>query len=458
MKFKHLGFAFISLPGLLAISGCEITSDSNSSDNFTFQVVSTDACGNVMGIPNQDVLVYDENPIENPSSGFTTLQTDSNGRVVIDSTEENASFTLNADYFGNMQLIYSFYEIEPGNHIFRLNRTTGPTDNCSCQSFTIDTELFTGHTYSDVKEAQIFWGNTEQYVTADIENFADASYTFRKCGNPNSQISVLLETHNDEFIYGNISRPNLNGSAIYVAVDKVAQKELIPQHSDFASVSIGNVVEGNLHMVTNRYNTQHEDYPLYDRMNESLQYSRYYADIDSSESGVIFVPDGPYKFASNSILQFNNSGLEMSPVLNGATYIELSNPSKKAFSINSDIERSTNLSLTMSRFYEADGNVISWYTYGPSSTNFQLPSIQPEWEQRIEDGNLMVRYVEVSEISGAQSSSEAIELRRFLNTGGYMNNSPYTERSTYIAVDATINKSQTMSAQEDKSDLLIDNY
>lgn len=450
----------ISLCGLLSACGGGSNSSSDSEETPVEQVGETfkltltqiDDCNNMVPYSGRDVLIYDQSLSANPSSNYSIETTDAQGSITLNNVVNPVSFTLNNPTDNGDRLLYTFIDIEPGDHSINVGfKSNENTAECSCADYSVRPTIYTGHSMQDVVEVNFNWGAGISGYTIDND-----IYQVTMCNDPSQQISVWMRTNVDEYLYGHLSMPDTSAGIIELEVNRVADKMPLPDHAVYASVYTSNIIDGNDHLSESTNNYRANEFPVFSEVNESfIRYSGT-ADITTSYTGAAFEGREAFSYSSNKTHQIDASIPTDFSALNTASIMELNALDNKNFSITDDLVEAVTHTEISAVFKEAGGEEIRWYTYAPATRTMTLPNIQAEWESRIQSADLDFLSFELVRVMNASDSNESIIMRRFGNVNSLMDFQPYQEMSTSVSagvINAKAKKTTLQRLEQNYRDL-----
>lgn len=416
---------------------------------FSLKVQQRNECGQVSPLSNASILIYDESPNQNPESDFTVYTTGSDGFLELDLPQDGkVSFTVSTLDSSDNYRNYSFIDLNVDDYDLTAlyGRSAFTNDACSCQTVGIDATVETGHFETELRASFLEWGDYLKQASGMISGQTVELVNVETCNQDyeNLPIIVLVETYNDEVLYGSKANPTPENLLTPVSIDKVAQKQNKPNFGFDYELRHRLLIDNNLY-----------DLPGEDRYNKSLYNAFSFTNINPDYH--LFFVDRPIDTTYNG-----NENLDNIFVLGqsiGITAQVSDDPSSitnisTTTGINIDFDdttRSFTIALNSSdthdmyyvsrRYTTPDESSVYWHFHSPTTSNFYLPKLDSALENIIDSSLLSFQLISAIDIENETNFSEAVKRNRFNGSNGKINRaySSKHERLLYFDSGLSIN-------------------
>lgn len=370
-------------------------------------------------LPNVSVLVYEQSPLLNYNTPFTSYTTDSNGRLELDIPAENKiSFSINTKTVLGSSKVYTFNELDVGNYdltilFFEESEIHG---TCSCQTVAFDAELNTGASLDDISSPGLYWGNGLDDYDVDFSdkiNFSNVSL----CGSENESLPVAVKVSAPASgleYYGHKNSEDSQDFSMPIAINSTVLELVKPDRGEDYEVISAKTV-GSHNYFTNFGLPSDSTYKTYPDFTSAQTQLTITATIPSSYNGIAanneFFTAGLKRVREGD----DTDTIDGMPSFPIASYIDmLVDEETRLMTVDTDATiDDTNINYTYIRNVRPNGEIFRWYIYSPNSLQVSMPLLEEPYETEFSEGGLTLTLSSYIKVNNATDFTQAITNRRF---------------------------------------------
>jgi len=368
-------------------------------------------------LPNTTVLVYDDSPMLNYNTPFTTYTTDANGKLELDlPSDSKISFSIIAETPNSGTKVYSFNELDVDNYdltvLFYHESTL--EEACACQTVEFDASVDIVTNFSGIPIPELRWGvglkgHSLSSASSDMISFTNVEL----CGGQTEYPATVRFSDNEENTYYGFKEPSQDLTAP-VNIGSVAVEVIKPIKEEAYGISSYMDYKG-FHYFSSYTGLESSTYKIFPDFTLAKHGFRLSASIPSTYNQEV-TNSGIYIDGSKVIQEQSNDGLiDWAPAFSLASYINMEvDDLTRLITISSDeIDDESNINYSYSRFKLPSGQRVRWYVYSPTSVTVSLPLVTDEVEVILIEAELEFRLSSLIKVNNVNGYREALINRRF---------------------------------------------
>ncbi|WP_196139050.1 hypothetical protein [Aliikangiella sp. G2MR2-5] len=429
MKYIATGLSSLFL-GLTIACGGGSSSPEPEDDNttpppppaFSFKALQENNCGQVSPLEGVEFLIYNESPNSNPSTGYTRLTSDAEGKIELDVEESSlVSFTLNATDANNNIRSYSFTELKADdyNMIVLSSGDAFTNDSCTCDSFELEGTVSGDNYIAEIRSAGLEAGlniNGGYYSTSgNTIDFTDSQL----CNDDFSAQPLIataeLEGYDDRVIYGVDSQPSIDTAGPNsILLDQVSLSASKPDIGTAYTLTHSLYFNEQSYLYGSHSASENTYFPFSDLMPDYHFFQKYVEIQGTFNNGTIAEIYATRQRASR---QQSSNAESMGDMATGS-YIDV-NVADDTGLVTWQTDSTTPFNMALvSRIYVSGSQTIRHYIYTSVGTSVQIPPNTADIESMMADGELRLSYLALLVNDVNSDFSSYINARRFVDTNG----------------------------------------